>query len=153
MYMATCDICGKRAKRHAKQVDRCQECRKSLAEVKGRGRTRLAVRLRDKNRCRDCKRKWTGGERQFDIHHINGECGNRSRNYDRMSDLSSLITLCHRCHYHRHDFAGMGRNGRTRIFDRSLAMKLRKQGMTYDEIARKLGVKYAAIWNGINQHP
>lgn len=56
------------------------------------------ARARDKWTCQKCKRIWKMGERRFDIHHLNGECGKRSRTYDRVKDIAGLITYCHRCH-------------------------------------------------------
>jgi len=82
----------------------------------GRDRTRMLVRIRDNFTCQDCgerrtirqvtalnknKRKLKGRKKLFDIHHIHGWCGKKSRGYDSINDLSKLITLCHKCHYNR----------------------------------------------------
>lgn len=64
----------------------------------GRDLTRHLVRLRDKNSCRICGKKWEKGNIRFDIHHLNGECGKNSRGYDSIKDMNGLITLCHKCH-------------------------------------------------------
>jgi hypothetical protein len=64
----------------------------------GRDLIREQVRERDKYQCQNCKKKWKEGTRRFDIHHLNGVFGRKSRGYDRKVDIKKLITLCHRCH-------------------------------------------------------
>ena len=63
-------------------------------------RTRELARIRDKHTCqnKECGKEWKLGERSFDIHHLNGDCGKKSRSYDRLDSLGNLITLCHKCH-------------------------------------------------------
>ena len=73
-------------------------------DYEGRGRTRMLVRLRDEFTCQVCKSIRTpemivGKIRLYDIHHLNGMCGKKSRGYDRLSEMDGLITLCHRCHF------------------------------------------------------
>lgn len=68
-------------------------------------RTREARRLIDKHTCQCCGKKWIPGKRRFDIHHIEGVCGKKSRKYDSIKDLDKLLTLCHKCHYNRPDFS------------------------------------------------
>ena len=78
---------------------------------KGRDRTRFLVRLRDNFTCIDCGEKRPPSEcgigkkykKSFDVHHINGKCGKKSHGYDSTKDLEGLITLCHQCHFNRHD--------------------------------------------------
>ncbi len=72
-----------------------------LSKMEGRERTREMVRIRDKHKCQDCKKKWIEGKRRFDIHHLNKLCGKKSRSYDKVSEMKGLITLCHKCHYAR----------------------------------------------------
>jgi len=67
----------------------------------GRERNREIVRIRDKFTCQDCGNVWQEGKRRFDIHHLNGLCGKKSRLYDKMDSLDGLITLCHKCHFNR----------------------------------------------------
>ena len=82
----------------------------------GRERTRFAVRWRDNFICQDCKEQRTpedvlnhnkkletlkGRIKSFDVHHLNGMCGKKSRDYDPMKDIDKLVTLCHRCHFNR----------------------------------------------------
>lgn len=74
-------------------------------------RTRFLVRQRDKFTCQDCGNIRTPeharmmGVRQFDVHHLNGLCGKKSKGYDRLSDMDGLITLCHKCHFNRPEHA------------------------------------------------
>lgn len=81
-----------------------------LNNLEGRERTRLIVRIRDKFTCQDCKEVRTPkqarlkGVRMFDVHHLNGLCGKKSKGYDKVSETEGLITLCHRCHFNRHDW-------------------------------------------------
>lgn len=65
----------------------------------GRERARSLVRARDKQTCQSCKKEWVPGNRSFDVHHLNGLCGKKSRGYDSILDLTGLITLCHKCHF------------------------------------------------------
>lgn len=67
-------------------------------KFQGADRTRELARIRDDHTCQACKRKWNGIERRFDIHHLNGICGKRSRSYDKVEEMNGLITLCHKCH-------------------------------------------------------
>jgi len=86
----------------------------------GREHTRAKVRERDGWTCKDCGLVRTiqqvrdhndrfgsgvkkGKIKSLDVHHLNGLCGLKSRKYDRVSDMHELITLCHKCHYNRHD--------------------------------------------------
>lgn len=66
--------------------------------VEGREYVRGKVRQRDKDTCRMCGTKWTEGNRKFIVHHLNGECGKKSKSYDSIKDIDKLITLCHKCH-------------------------------------------------------
>lgn len=67
--------------------------------------TRELVRQRDSFTCQDCGKKWKKGTRRFDIHHINGLCGKKSKAYDKVSEMDGLITLCHKCHFNRPEHA------------------------------------------------
>jgi len=71
----------------------------------GRDGIREQVRNRDNYICQSCGKQWKKGQRRFDIHHLNGQCGKKSRRYDKKKDMDNLITLCHKCHYGRHDFS------------------------------------------------
>lgn len=95
-----CLICNKEVR---KQTKYCLECLPGYLQY-GTGRTRELVRVRDQHTCQGCKKVWRKGERRFDIHHLNGLCGKMSMKYDRQENMSGLITLCHKCHYNRHDF-------------------------------------------------
>lgn len=97
--------------------------------LKGRERARMMVRIRDNFTCQDCGetrtyeevKKYNSGNptlkgkmKLFDVHHINGLCGKKSRSYDATDDLSGMVTLCHRCHYNRpeHTSKKYGRRGK-----------------------------------------
>lgn len=67
----------------------------------GRDRVRERVRTRDNHKCQDCGKDWKENERRFDVHHLNGMCGKLSRSYDRIANLATMITLCHKCHFNR----------------------------------------------------
>lgn len=73
--------------------------RKGLEKLGGRDRTRELVRMRDNHTCQTCGKKWEEGQRRFDVHHLNGVCGKKSRKYDKVRDHVGLITLCHKCHF------------------------------------------------------
>jgi predicted restriction endonuclease len=63
----------------------------------GRERTRAIVRERDENTCQLCGKVHIKGERELDVHHI--DCDKRkTRQYDRMSEIPNMITVCHSCH-------------------------------------------------------
>lgn len=82
----------------------CRDCwdkyfvRKTGTELDGMDYTRECVRIRDKHTCQLCLRVWVYGERRFDVHHLNGVCGRKSRSYDKTSEMDGLTTLCHKCH-------------------------------------------------------
>lgn len=115
--------------------------------MSGRDYVREKVRIRDKHTCQKCKRKWLDGERRFDVHHIDGMCGKKSRGYDRVSDMQGLITLCHSCHLSKHVdkikfrvyLNSPLKNQTERI------QYLIKCGLSRDEIGRVYGVSSAAI--------
>ncbi len=65
----------------------------------GRERVRFLVRERDNFTCQSCEKKWKDGERQFDVHHLGGMCGKKTKSYDKKEDMDKLITLCHKCHF------------------------------------------------------
>ena len=71
----------------------------------GRDHTRMIVRFRDRFTCQVCGKRRTPlqakntKKRLFDVHHLNGLCGKKSKGYDRASDTKGLITVCHKCHY------------------------------------------------------
>lgn len=70
-----------------------------LASLRGTDRTRELVRIRDKRTCQCCGAIWKKEARRFDIHHLNGLCGKKSKSYDKISEIGGLITLCHKCHF------------------------------------------------------
>lgn len=95
----------------------------------GREFVRSQVRKRDRYRCSDCKlvrtplkvsrhnrriRGLRGKIKNLDVHHIKGLCGTNSTGYDRVNQMHLLVTLCHRCHFRRHDHAAYGKYAKTR---------------------------------------
>jgi len=78
-----------------------KEYLKELECITGRDRNREYVRIRDKHTCQDCKKIWVKKTRRFDVHHLNGLCGKKSKGYDCVKDMQGLVTLCHKCHYNR----------------------------------------------------
>lgn len=89
---------------------------KRISEPTGRERTRHLVRKRDNFTCQTCGARRTPEEakrlrvRMFDIHHLNGLCGKRSRAYDKIDDMPGLITLCHKCHFNHPEHTLKTRN-------------------------------------------
>ena len=89
----------------------CRQChdmymvRKTGTLLDGICYTRELVRIRDKHTCQECGEIWQKGQRRFDVHHLNGLCGKLSRSYDKVREMGGLTTLCHKCHYNRHDFS------------------------------------------------
>lgn len=88
--------------------------------LSGRERARMLVRIRDGFTCQDCgyyrsshdvdkynkKREGPSGKmKSLDVHHTHGMCGKNSTGYDSTSDISKMITLCHRCHFNRPEHA------------------------------------------------
>ena len=90
------------------------------SDLRGRERTRMMVRARDKYTCQDCGAVRTpaqakrSGKKLFDVHHLNGKCGQLSRKYDRIADLDGLILLCHKCHFNRSEHAAKRLNNKAR---------------------------------------
>lgn len=92
----------------------------------GREWVRELVRIRDKYTCQECglvrtrkevddfnakvKTKMKGKIKSLDVHHTNGRCGENSRGYDSVEELPNLVTVCHKCHYNRHDHSIKTRN-------------------------------------------
>ena len=89
----------------------CNKCSDYFSNLMGRDRTRALVRKRDNYTCQECGLVRTpeyckkNKKYSFDVHHLNGLCGKKSRDYDKKEEMSGLITLCHKCHYRRHDFS------------------------------------------------
>lgn len=87
------------------------------SNFQGRDRTREIVRMRDNHTCQDCGYVWQQGTRRLDIHHLNGLCGMRSKEYDRIDDVGGLITLCHKCHYNHEEFSQKLVNSNDSVYD------------------------------------
>lgn len=86
-----------------------------LYQTGGRDYTRLMARIRDDFRCQKCGKQWKTGQRQLDVHHIDGFCGKKTKKYDRVEELKSLLVLCHRCHLNLDEVREKMRNGKNKI--------------------------------------
>ena len=100
----SCNSSFFRRKKSENSYNFCRPCwkryftRKSGTVLEGMDHTREIARIRDNHTCQDCGKIWIHGQRRFDIHHLNGLCGKRSRKYEKVRDLDILITLCHKFH-------------------------------------------------------
>jgi len=112
-----CAMCSDQYSTLDRNSKYCKKCTPDHT-VGGRNYTRSLVRIRDKYTCQNCgfvrtekevlshncKIKGLKGRiKNLDVHHINGLCGKNSRGVDSVNDMDILITLCHKCHYNRHD--------------------------------------------------
>ena len=149
MKKKKCFICKKSASRSILPL--CLECRTkyffraSGKPILGPERTRMLVRIRDKFKCRKCGTE-KKGKRSLDIHHLGGLCGKKSRGYDKVSTISKLITLCHKCHFNYSSHSK--RFGRRILKPEHVAQikELRNEGKSFDAIARVFGVSSAGIY-------
>lgn len=97
---------------------KCCPSRGGSPRAQGRDSIRALVRARDSYKCQECgfirtpetvktyneKIKTKKGKiKSLDVHHLNGLCGKRSKGYDKAENMPLLITLCHKCHFNRHD--------------------------------------------------
>lgn len=106
----TCYICRCALNPQKNELKFCEKCRRTNAlNVGGRDFTRGLVRGRDNNTCQSCGKVWTSG-RRFDVHHLKGQCGKKTRSYDDAASTHSLITVCHKCHYNLHDHRAYGKD-------------------------------------------
>ena len=82
------------------EYEQARELRNALSRQGwgGRDATREIVRIRDNRTCQLCGKPWQFGERRFDVHHLNGLCGKKSKQYDKLENMDGLVTLCHKCH-------------------------------------------------------
>lgn len=79
---------------------------------------------RDNYQCRDCGTR----EGRLVVHHIDES---RKLGLAHMNNsLDNLVTVCKSCHAHRHH----------QIISRAEVIKLRETGITFQEIANKLGL-------------
>lgn len=135
----------------------CSSCREILKEIRGgRDISREKVRIRKNHTCEDCALVWQRGNRRFDIHHGKGECGEKSRKYDRETDRESLRVLCHNCHFHAHDHTFNTKDSsRKRLTpaQRMELVQLYKTGKyTYAEVGMLFDVKYATAYKLVKNH-
>ena len=121
--------------------------------ISGRERTRYKARERDNFTCKDCGKVWKEGQRQFDVHHLNGLCGKKSRSYDKISGIDGLITLCHKCHFNRHDWAGRSGLSYKEIIKRDREIRRKHQLMKYNyaSLGREYGLSRQRIFQIVNK--
>ena len=120
---------------------------------------RELVRVRDNHTCQKCGKKWVKGCRRFDVHHLNGLCGKKSKGYDKKEDMGGMITLCHKCHYslpeHTIHSKGYkdnimktiyGINGYKKYLERNNKIILmRQQRFKLREIGEKFGISHERV--------
>lgn len=96
-----CFACGKMSETIRKICSICFNKyfnRESGGCLEGLDYIRECVRIRDKHTCQECGKVWKKGQRRFDVHHLDGQCGKKSQSYDRKANMDGLTTLCHKCH-------------------------------------------------------
>ena len=110
--------------------------------LSGRDVVREKVRMRDNRTCQDCGKIWEEGNRRFDIHHLNGLCGKKSKGYDRVADMDGLITLCHRCHFKRPEHKNNSPEwlAKHRNLNAPRMLEMRHEGRTFKEIGDIFGI-------------
>lgn len=119
--------------------------------------TRKRVRERDNHTCFDCKKVWTEG-RNFDVHHLNGFCGKKSKGYDKISEMGGLITLCHKCHFNRPEhkvksteYSNEHSSRKIQLSDMKVILEMRKSGMTLQAIGNQFSVCRQTINNTLDK--
>ena len=113
----------------------------------GRDRVREMVRHRDHYTCQECGRVWNRTMRRFDVHHLNGLCGKKSRGYDSVGETDGLTTLCHKCHMSKHVDNMKTNRGKLKNVDPYVLAERIEAGESYDSVARSLGASSAAIYS------
>jgi len=118
-YHFHCDVCKKVMAIPTDKTPNCLNCQQSkilargfkkiiLEDIfkgkpawkqEGRERNREIVRYLYDYTCQTCGSVWEEGQRSFDIHHLGGMCGKRTRSYDSLEDIDILLPLCHKCHF------------------------------------------------------
>ncbi len=118
----------------------------------GRDYVREMVRIRDKRKCRDCRKSWRRGiERRLDVHHLNGLCGKNSRGYDSVKNLKGMITLCKKCHRKRHYKTSKEKYGKPVLRGhKTKVLDMRWEGLSYDKIGKHFGVSSQAVYFFVN---
>ncbi len=132
----------------------CEKCAGFLKEINGgRDLNREKVRIRQNHQCQNCRKKWKIETRRFDIHHLQGLCGKKSRGYDQPESDDKLLVLCHRCHMARHalDNQLSGVSYKTILVGKRERIEKLLTTRTYDEVGKLLGVSQAAVWQFINR--
>ena len=97
----TCAACNTFVTPDCMSYKYCKVCTYDLRFLTGRDYARELIRIKKGRMCAKCKKKWKYGERRFDIHHLQGNCGVKTKQYDRVDDIG-LKVLCHACHLGLH---------------------------------------------------
>lgn len=111
----------------------------------GRDYTRHLVRVRDNHTCQDCGERRTPKQvkktkkRLFDVHHLNGMCGKKSRGYDSVMDISGLITLCHKCHFNRPEHKSKQKESSKKDRNTEVCLLIKK-GLSLSEVGKKYAI-------------
>lgn len=163
-HKITC-VCGnkfiyrtrtKRAKGGKLRRQYCADCKSELDKHTGRDYVRALIRCRDRHTCQKCKKRWTPGQRRFDVHHLDGLCGQLSFELDRKADISKLITLCHKCHYSFGEVGAKIKKSKNKnIYKDTDILKSIKglftQGNSMKAISRKLSISYPSVRNIVRE--
>lgn len=143
-----CGACGNGFKTTDPTRIYCDPCQIRIKAKQGKDRTREVVRLRDKDTCQNCFRKWEPGTRRFDVHHLNGMCGQMTRDYDSIASISNLITLCHKCHMSNHVLKKKFAHVKSNVLQKEAAKILASNGMSHNKIGKilKISATSARRW-------
>lgn len=97
-----CLICENQI-RHKKNTQICDSCLFQVRHLSGRDRNRELARIKANFICGICGEAWKKNERSLDCHHkLKGECGVKTRSYDRLEDIQKLLVCHHKCHLNLH---------------------------------------------------
>lgn len=133
----------------------CDSCSGVFRGLSGRDYAREVIRIKFKHTCqtKECGRVWKEGERRFDVHHLKGMCGKKSRGNDTVRDRKDLFTiLCHGCHMQKHSITRQWHKNQNKLasVSKSILADLIWQGKSYDEVGVMYGVSSAAIHYRVN---
>lgn len=146
-YIETiCEACGVKFNFKGRRKIYCSICRRRIQVMQGKDRARELTRIRDKNTCQECKRKWKLPQRRFDVHHLNGLCGKKSRDFDSIYEIGGLITYCHKCHMSKH----VKLMGRVKVVDADrikAVILLSKRGFSDNQIGKMFHTSATSVWH------
>lgn len=131
----------------------CTKHSKILRTMKSRDFAREIIRIKFNHTCQSkkCGKKWKEGMRRFDVHHLKGLCGKKSRKCDSVDDAKRNFTLlCHQCHMRKHTVRSRLISGKLEGVSHSKLYDLIWEGKSYDWVGKKYGVSGAAVYNKVN---